>query len=79
MNYLLDNTKKARVLAFPDSGFFITDFYSPLAGQKVLRERASNLLKLVGEDFDSLPEPIQKCLSKPDLDLVDCYNAGNYA
>lgn len=27
-NYLYQHTKKAKVYAIPDSGFFITDFYS---------------------------------------------------
>lgn len=25
-----------------------------------------------------MPEPIQKCLNKPGLDIVDCLNSGNY-
>ena len=47
MNYLVDHTKKAKVIAIPDSGFFITDFYSPLAKEKVMRNEIMNLLKLV--------------------------------
>lgn len=27
-NYLFQNTKKAKVYGIPDSGFFITDYYS---------------------------------------------------
>lgn len=27
-NYLMQNTKKAKVYGIPDSGFFITDYYS---------------------------------------------------
>ena len=49
-NFLLDNTKKAKVLAVPDSGFFIIDFYSDIAQEKILRTRAENLLNLVGQD-----------------------------
>jgi hypothetical protein len=30
-NYLFENTKKAKVYSMPDSGFFITDFYSAIA------------------------------------------------
>lgn len=30
-NYLMDNTKKAKVYGMPDSGFFITDYYSEIA------------------------------------------------
>ena len=29
-NYLYENTKTSKVLAMPDSGFFITDYYSPI-------------------------------------------------
>lgn len=30
-NYLYQNTKKAKVYGMPDSGFFITDYYSQIA------------------------------------------------
>jgi hypothetical protein len=30
-NYLMDHTKKAKVYGIPDSGFFITDYYSEIA------------------------------------------------
>lgn len=26
-----------------------------------------------------MPDPIQKCVEEPGFDIVDCYNAGNYA
>jgi hypothetical protein len=38
-NYLYENTKTAKVYSIPDSGFFITNYYSPIAGAKVLSER----------------------------------------
>ena len=61
-NYALDHTKKAKVFAIPDSGFFILDFYSEIAHAKVLRTYATSLLNLVGGAADSeIPEPIQKC------------------
>jgi len=31
-NYVFENTKKAKVYAIPDSGLFITEFYSPIVG-----------------------------------------------
>ena len=31
-NYLLSNTKTSKILAIPDSGLFVTEFYSPLVG-----------------------------------------------
>ena len=46
-NYLMQNTKKAKVYGIPDSGFFVTDYFSQIAQQKVLRDRAYNLLNLV--------------------------------
>lgn len=36
-NYLLEQSKKAQVLTIPDSGFFITDYYSPIVQRKLLR------------------------------------------
>ena len=78
-NFLLDNTKKARVLAIPDSGFFLIDFYSDIAKEKILRARSESLQNLVGQDLSELPDPIQKCQKKPGFQLVDCYNSANYA
>ena len=36
-NYLMENTKKAKVYAMPDSGLFITEFYSPLVEKQVIK------------------------------------------
>lgn len=36
-NYLMENTKTAKVYAIPDSGLFITDFVSPTLGISVIR------------------------------------------
>lgn len=36
-NYLFENTKTSKVLSMPDSGFFITDYYSPIINAKILR------------------------------------------
>jgi hypothetical protein len=30
-NYVLDHSKAAKVYSIPDSGMFITDYYSPIA------------------------------------------------
>lgn len=46
-NYVHQNTKKARVLSMPDSGFFITNYLSPIVNQKVLSNEITNLLTLV--------------------------------
>lgn len=78
-NYLFDHTKSAKVFALPDSGFFITDYYSPIVKTKVIRTRGSNLLSLIDNDTADLPDPVQKCLQKEKFDLVDCLNSGNYA
>lgn len=37
-NYLVDNTKKAKIFALPDSGLFITDYTSPIYNKKILRD-----------------------------------------
>jgi hypothetical protein len=46
-NYLLDNTKTAKVYSIPDSGLFITDYFSPIVQQSLIRLYAENLFKLV--------------------------------
>ena len=46
-NYILAKTITAKVYSIPDSGLFLTDYYSPLAGYKIIRERARGLLELV--------------------------------
>jgi hypothetical protein len=46
-NYLVENTKTSKIYAIPDSGLFITDYYSPIVEKQLLRERAQILLKLV--------------------------------
>ena len=62
----------------PDSGFFITDYYSPIVGKKRLREQVTPLFTLVYNETD-MPEPILQCARQPGFDVVDCFNAANYA
>ena len=62
----------------PDSGYFNTDYYSPIVGKKLLREDAQVLLNLVFNETD-MPEPILECKKEPGFDVVDCFNAANYA
>jgi hypothetical protein len=63
-NYVLDNAKKAKVYSIPDSGLFITDYFSPIVGEKVVAEKILNLLKLVTTEAIDLPEPVRLCLSE---------------
>lgn len=46
-NYVLENTKTAKVYAIPDSGLFITEFYSPIVGFQPIKLFAENLFKIV--------------------------------
>ena len=46
-NYLADHTIKAKIFAHPDSGFFITDYLSPLLNKKILRAQVGPLMNLV--------------------------------
>ena len=48
----------------PDSGVFINDYFSPLAGKQVVQIKFDNLQKLVGTPDDPLdiPPPLNKCL-----------------
>lgn len=52
VSYLSSQTVTAKVMAIPDSGFFITDYYSQLAQSKVLRGEIANLIKLVNVEQD---------------------------
>jgi len=45
--YLYEHTKKAKVYAIPDSGLFITDYYSPIVGESVIRKIVEPLVKLI--------------------------------
>lgn len=56
-NYIVENAKGAKVLAVPDSGFFITDYYSEIAQQKIIRNAGTNLLNLINNQ-EFLPEPV---------------------
>ena len=60
-NHLNDHTKKAKVLAHPDSGFFITDYFTSLKNRKIFREHAEPLMDLVF-NVSETPEPVLKCL-----------------
>lgn len=46
-NYLYENTKTSNFYAIPDSGLFLVDYFSVLAGASVLQVRAKNLFKLI--------------------------------
>lgn len=54
-NYLYENTRKAKVYTIPDSGLFIADYYTPLAGARIIKEAAKPLMKLVYENISSFP------------------------
>ena len=49
----------------PDSGIFINDYFSPLAGKEVIQEKFNNIQKLVGTPDDpiDIPPPLNKCLN----------------
>lgn len=49
-NYVYENSKKAKVYSIPDSGLFITNYYSPIVGEKVLSTRIESLFKLVSSE-----------------------------
>lgn len=49
-NYLIDHTITAKVYAIPDSGLFITDYYSPIVQEQALRHNAEALFRLVNAD-----------------------------
>lgn len=49
-NHFQAKTVTAKVYSIPDSGLFLTDYYSPLVGEKVIRDKARALLDLVWND-----------------------------
>ncbi len=40
----------SKVFSIPDSGLFLTDYYSPIAKKKVIREDSKALLEIVWAD-----------------------------
>jgi len=59
-SYLVEHAKTAKVYAIPDSGLFITDYYSPIARMSVIRIYAENLFKLINNEEIGFPYP--ECL-----------------
>lgn len=45
--YLYEHTKKAQVLAIPDSGLFLVDYVTPLAGKPIIKLFGGPLIKMV--------------------------------
>jgi hypothetical protein len=43
-NHFLAKTVTAKIYSIPDSGLFLTDYYSPLAKEKIIRERAKAIV-----------------------------------
>jgi len=74
-NYLYENSKKARVQVIPDSGLFLVDFFTPLAGMPVLRKAAEPLMKLVNEGTSSFP--IHECFEANPGNILECYTTSN--
>lgn len=49
-NYVYEHSQKAKVYSIPDSGFFITNYYSPLAEARILGDRIDSLFRLVSSE-----------------------------
>lgn len=58
-NTFLAKSITAKIYSIPDSGLFLTDYYSPLAGMKIIRERSKALIDLA---WGSQQYPIEECL-----------------
>jgi hypothetical protein len=76
-NYLVEHTKKAKVYAIPDSGLFVTEFFSPLTGIQTIKLMAENLFALIQDEGTGFPLP--ECLKKYNNEYFHCYNAANLA
>lgn len=51
----MENTQKAKVYAIPDSGLFMVDFFSTVAGAQIMRLAASPLMQLVNVNNSGFP------------------------
>ena len=58
-NHFLAKSNTAKIYSIPDSGLFLTDYYSPLAGMKIIREVSKALIDIA---WGSQQYPIEECL-----------------
>lgn len=58
----------------PDSGFFLTNYYSPIVDKKVIRERAAALMGIINQ-YDDFS--MQGCLKDFDNDMLSCFDSEN--
>jgi hypothetical protein len=72
----MENTKTAKVYAIPDSGLFITEYFSPFAKMETLKAFSESLFKITLEEGNGFPIP--ECLKEFD-GSYHCYNAANLA
>ena len=72
VQYVADNTKKAKVMGMSDSGIFLIDYYDPITKTKPNVIATRNVWKMVGQmDDEYIPRPIRECIK--DLgDLPSC-------
>ena len=62
----------------PDSGLFITEFYSPIVEKQVIKIEAESLFKLVHQEGDR-GFPVKECFAEYPNEYYRCYNAANLA
>jgi hypothetical protein len=70
----MENTKKAKVYAIPDSGLFITEYYSPFAKMETIKAVSESLFKITLSEGNGFPIP--ECIKEFD-GYYHCYNAAN--
>lgn len=58
-DYFYDKAITARVFSVPDSGLFLTDYYSPIVKVKVIRYMSQALLDIV---WGEQKFPLEECL-----------------
>lgn len=73
-DYFYEKAITAQVYAVPDSGLFLTDYYSPIVQVKVIRYMSQALLNIVWNDQKF---PLENCLVEFENDVVQCFNAAN--
>ena len=64
----------SKVFSIPDSGLFLTDYYSPIVNVKVIRYMSQALIDIV---WENKTYPLEKCVEEFNNDTVMCFNAAN--
>lgn len=78
VQYVADNTKKAKVYGMPDSSIFLIDYYNPITKKQDSRNTLVIRQKLIGKMNDGdVPRPMREC-TKDLGDSISCTDSTNF-